>query len=66
VIEAVWQLYEEALRRWGPVTTLIEWDEDIPPFARLAEEAEQARAIYVQVLGGQPGAPASAALRSEP
>jgi uncharacterized protein (UPF0276 family) len=52
VIEPVWELYRAALRRWGPVTTLIEWDEDIPPFARLAEEADKARAIFVQVLGG--------------
>ncbi len=54
VIDAVWQLYRDALQAWGPVTTLIEWDEDIPPFPRLAEEAERARAIYVQVCGGQP------------
>ena len=54
VIEAVWDLYRQALRRWGPVTTLIEWDEDIPPFPVLAEEAEKARAIYVQVIGGIP------------
>jgi len=54
VIDAVWDLYREALERWGSVTTLIEWDEEIPPFPRLAEEAEKARAIYVQVLGGQP------------
>jgi uncharacterized protein (UPF0276 family) len=54
VIDAVWDLYREALQRWGPITTLIEWDEEIPPFARLAEEAEQARAIYVQVCGGIP------------
>ena len=56
VIDEVWQLYREALTQWGPVTTLIEWDEDIPPFPRLAEEAEKARAIYVQVVGGQPAA----------
>lgn len=56
VIDAVWELYREALTRWGPVTTLIEWDEDIPPLPRLAEEAQTARAIYVQVLGGQPAA----------
>ncbi len=56
VSDQVWALYREALTRWGPVTTLIEWDEDIPPFARLAEEADRARAIYVQVLGGQPAA----------
>jgi len=52
VTEAVWALYVEALRRWGPVSTMIEWDEDIPSFARLAEEAEKARGIYVSVLGG--------------
>jgi uncharacterized protein (UPF0276 family) len=54
VIKEVWALYREALHRWGPVTTLIEWDEDIPEFPVLAEEAEKARAIYVQVCGGQP------------
>ena len=45
VIDAVWGLYRNALDRWGPVTTLIEWDEEIPPFPRLAEEAARARAI---------------------
>ncbi len=54
VIDAVWALYRQALTRWGPVATLIEWDEDIPAFARLAEEADKARAIYVQVCGGAP------------
>ena len=54
VIEEVWALYRAALAQWRPVTTLIEWDEDIPPFARLADEAQSARAIYVQVCGGQP------------
>lgn len=49
VIEPVWDLYREALRLYGPVTTLIEWDEDIPPFEYLAAEADQARAI----LGSQ-------------
>ncbi len=53
-IDPVWDLYREALRRWGSVTTLIEWDEEIPPFARLAEEADKARAMLVQVCGGQP------------
>ena len=52
VIDEVWALYRAALRHWGAVTTLIEWDAHIPPFPRLAEEAEKARAIYVQVLGG--------------
>ena len=54
VIEAVWELYRYALQLWGPVTTLMEWDDAIPPLPRLLEEADKARAIYVQVCGGQP------------
>jgi len=51
VINPVWALYREALTRWGPVSTLIEWDEDIPPWPRLAAEADRARAIAEEVLG---------------
>lgn len=54
VIEQVWDLYRFALSQWGPVATLIEWDEDIPSWERLSEEADHARAIYVQVIGGSP------------
>jgi uncharacterized protein (UPF0276 family) len=45
VRDEVWALYERAIRRLGPVSTLIEWDERIPPFAELAAEAARARAI---------------------
>ena len=45
VIPAVWQLYAEALGRFGPRPTLIEWDTDIPPFAVLQEEAAKAAAL---------------------
>lgn len=51
VIDEVWAMYRHALSQWGPVTTLIEWDEDIPPFERLAEEADKARCIYREVNG---------------
>ena len=51
VIDEVWALYRKALERFGAVTTLIEWDEDIPPFARLAEEASRAREIMEAVCG---------------
>ena len=30
VCDAVWQLHAEALQRFGPVPTLIEWDTDLP------------------------------------
>lgn len=46
VAEAVWKLYAEALALYGPVSTLIEWDEDIPGFTRLSQEADRARQIY--------------------
>lgn len=35
----VWDLYEAALRRFGPQPTLIEWDTGIPPLAVLLDEA---------------------------
>jgi uncharacterized protein len=52
VIDPVWDLYRRALRHIGPVSTLIEWDDDIPPFAELVAEAAKARAIRDEVLGG--------------
>jgi len=39
----VWALYERALRRFGRVPTLIEWDTDIPEFAVLQREAATAQ-----------------------
>jgi hypothetical protein len=42
VCDAVWMLYREALLRFGPVPTLIEWDTDIPALAVLLEEAATA------------------------
>ena len=56
VIEAVWALYREALRLFGPVSTLIEWDENIPPYEQLAEEVKRARRIYRKYEGGPPAA----------
>jgi uncharacterized protein (UPF0276 family) len=42
VAEVVWRLYERLIARVGPRPTLIERDDDIPPFATLM--AERARA----------------------
>ncbi|MGH7780227.1 MAG: MNIO family bufferin maturase [Candidatus Binataceae bacterium] len=49
VREEVWSLYARAVRRFGAVSTLIEWDDDIPAFAVLAAAAERARGIYESV-----------------
>jgi len=44
VAAPVWALYEQALARFGPVPTLVEWDTDIPELAVLLAEAGAARA----------------------
>lgn len=45
VAEPVWRLYEVALRHFGAVPTIIEWDERVPVLAELEAEAERARTI---------------------
>lgn len=45
VSDAVWTLFRHAVRRFGKVSTLIEWDTDIPPLAILLEEARKADTI---------------------
>jgi hypothetical protein len=47
VDEAVWSLYRSVLARVGPVPTLIEWDDDLPPLDVLVAEAAKAQ----QILG---------------
>jgi uncharacterized protein (UPF0276 family) len=51
VPEVVWALYRKAVARFGRVPTLIEWDEDVPPYAVLLSEARQAERIEREVLG---------------
>ena len=44
--DAVWTLFDEVVRRFGPRPTLIEWDTDIPALSVLLDEASRAdRAI---------------------
>jgi uncharacterized protein len=46
VRDEVWALYERAARRFGGVSALVEWDDNIPEFAELAQSAEHARRIF--------------------
>lgn len=50
VIDPVWNLYAEAIRRFGEVSTMIERDDHIPPLADLLAELEQTRAIARPIL----------------
>jgi uncharacterized protein len=45
VIDPVWELYRETIALAGPVSTIIEWDDDIPEFSVLSAEADKARAL---------------------
>jgi uncharacterized protein len=51
VIDGVWDLYRATIARTGSVSTLIEWDDEIPDFTVLAAEAEKARAVRDAVVG---------------
>ena len=42
VISPVWKLYEHAIRRCGPTPTLLEWDDRIPSFEQVHNEALKA------------------------
>ena len=56
---AVWDLYREALRRFGRVPSLVEWDDAIPPLAEVVAESRRAAAIEAEVLAPAPGRLAS-------
>jgi hypothetical protein len=53
VIDAVWELYRRAVKKTGDVSTLIEWDDDIPEFDVLLAEADKARVIREEVRDGR-------------
>jgi uncharacterized protein (UPF0276 family) len=52
ISDAVWPLYAHALQRLGRAPTLIEWDNDIPTFARLVGEAARADDVRSHVFEG--------------
>lgn len=57
----VWDLYREAVRRFGPVPSLVEWDDAIPPLERLVGESRRAMAIEREVVQNGSSAPGRAA-----
>ncbi|HVP34647.1 MAG TPA: DUF692 domain-containing protein [Steroidobacteraceae bacterium] len=57
VRDEVWELYASAIRRLGPVSTMIERDDRIPPLEELCAELEQARATARRALSERESAP---------
>ncbi len=58
VAAPVWQLYELAIARFGPVPTLVEWDTNIPELAVLIDEAARAERSLCAPHPGEYGAAA--------
>ncbi|MGA8969287.1 MAG: DUF692 domain-containing protein [Pseudolabrys sp.] len=52
--DVVWDLYGRALARPCLAPTLIEWDNNVPPFAALASEVARARALMSAQTGATP------------
>ncbi len=50
VAPVVWDLYRAALRRFGAVSTLIEWDTELPPVEVLLDEAQRAREFAATIV----------------
>jgi uncharacterized protein (UPF0276 family) len=50
VSDNVWLGYQQALTRFGAIPTLIEWDNDLPQWSVLIDEAQKARDIAHAVL----------------
>jgi uncharacterized protein (UPF0276 family) len=51
IIDEVLDLYAYTLERTGPVSTLLEWDNDIPPLDVLLAENDKVRAVAQRVVG---------------
>jgi uncharacterized protein len=51
VRDAVWALYREAIRSCGPIPTLVEWDNDVPEWPALLDEAARVRHALAEARG---------------
>jgi hypothetical protein len=51
IVDGVWDLYAEAVRLFPGVPTMIERDDNIPPYAELLAELDVARGIAGRVSG---------------
>jgi uncharacterized protein (UPF0276 family) len=52
VARPVWALYRKACRRFPQAPTIVEWDGDVPPLARLIEEVERCASERAHGLSG--------------
>lgn len=48
VCDEVWEIYKDAIKKFGAIPTLIEWDQDIPDLKVLMSEAKKAKNIILK------------------
>ncbi|MCX4244515.1 DUF692 domain-containing protein [Paraliomyxa miuraensis] len=53
VPDEVWSLYEAAVARFGEVASIVEWDQEVPPWEVLRAQAERARDLAAALVGGE-------------
>jgi len=66
VIDAVLELYRQTIVLTGGVSTLIEWDDEIPELSVLLAEAERARRVRDEALALREGRALPPAVTSVP
>lgn len=49
VPDGVWDLYKLAAKRFGRISSLVEWDDAIPPLAEVVAQSQRARHIEEQL-----------------
>ena len=55
LVNAVWDLYAEAVRRFGRVPAVVEWDDHVPELERVIEESRAAAAVEARALAAREG-----------
>lgn len=50
VLPEVWEIYQTVVQKTGPVSTMIEWDDHIPPLKELESELQKAKNLATAVL----------------
>jgi uncharacterized protein len=66
IADEVWALYEHAVRLFGRISTLIEWDDNIPPLVELVKTADRARESNEKIVGAADLRSSAGAARRSP
>lgn len=53
VSPAVWSLYEDALKQFGPVPTCLEWDNNIPSWPVMIKHQQKIKCLLKKCIGTQ-------------